>query len=99
MTVYADGEVLIEPNYIDEPNYSWQRSSTAVVPESTRVLGIACKDEGAVFGIVASLDNGIVTDDRWFCSSTDVLGWNLPNFEDSNSDFSKAKNGNGYGDG
>ena len=96
MTVYADGEVLIEPNY---ELYSWRSSNTAVVPVTTKVLGIACKDKYGAFGIVASLDNGIVTDESWFCSSTFVSGWNLPGFQDSNSDFSNAKNGNAYKDG
>ena len=92
LTVYADGDVLIE-------NSIWEISKEAVIPIDTVVLGIKCKDLGGLFGIVASLSNGLITDDSWFCSSTEVPGWNLPGFNDTNSLFSPAKAGNGYTNG
>ena len=93
LTVYADGDVVIVENSF------WENAEEAVVPIDTVVLGIKCKDNGGLFGIVASLSNGIITDDSWSCSSTFVTGWNLPDFDDKKSPFSPAKAGNSFTNG
>ena len=63
------------------------------------MIGIACWDyhntHGA-YGIVASTDNGLVTDDSWLCSSKLVKGWNKPGFKDTNGDFSTPSVGTMY---
>jgi len=93
MTVYVDGSVLIEPVY---DLYSWRTPNTATIPFGTKVIGIECKDKSFDYGIVASLSNGVVTDENWLCSSKLVTGWNLPGFVDKNADFLPAKDGNSY---
>merc|ERR1719206_223380 len=56
ISVYFDGEKALEGN-------SPFTVYTAAVPAATKVIGIACKDIGGHYGLVASTDNGIVTDD------------------------------------
>merc|ERR1712013_964951 len=71
---------------------------TADVPAATKVIGIACKDNGGGYGIVGSTDDGVVTDDTWVCSSKYVEGWNKPGFQDTNNDFSSPSTGSQYTD-
>lgn len=107
MTVFANGTVVIDQDSAED---SWTRSKTAVLPflpPERRVLGIACQNKNAEYGILAELniildvDNQIkvLTDYNWLCSSKFVTGWNLPGFVDTNSDFSPAKRGNSYRNG
>jgi len=72
---------------------NWGLSHTVDVPFGTEVIGISCQDFGAEYGIVASTDNAIVTDDSWLCSSKLVQDWNMPGFQDTNSDFSSPTEG------
>lgn len=51
----------------------WDGGSTYTIPEGTRVVGIQCTDlEGGnsegQFGIKATFNNGLVTDETWDCS-------------------------------
>ena len=92
ISVYFDGEKALEGN-------SPFTVYTAAVPAATKVIGIACKDIGGHYGLVASTDDGIVTDDTWVCSSKHVEGWNKPGFQDTNNDFSLPSKGIQYTDG
>ena len=51
------------------------------------MIRIECDDNGDEYGIVASTDDGIVTDDSWLCSSERVRGWDELWFADEHKDF------------
>ena len=90
--MYFDGNEALEGENIRD-------AFTLDVPAATKVIGIACHDRGGHYGIVASTDSGIVTDDTWVCSSKYVEGWNKPGFQDTNNDFSLPSKGIQYTDG
>ena len=90
--MYFDGDKALEGE-------NWSNALTVDVPAATKVIWIACYDYGGHYGIVASTDNGIVTDDTWVCSSKHVEGWNKPGFQDTNNDFSLPSKGIQYTDG
>ena len=92
VSVYFDGDKALE-------GHNWSNAFTADVPAATKVIGIACKDNGGGYGIVASTDDGVVTDDTWVCSSKYVEGWNKPGFQDTNNDFSSPSTGSQYSNG
>ena len=73
---------------------NWRVVSTVPIPANTKVIGIACRDLGVEYGIVASTDNGIVTDDdNWLCSNRNIQGWAEERFNDTNNDFSRPEDG------
>ena len=92
ISVYFDGDKALEGD-------DWHNAFTVDVPAATKVIGIACKDIGGHYGLVASTDDGVVTDDTWVCSSKHVEGWNKPGFQDTNNDFSLPSKGIQYTDG
>merc|ERR1719317_644192 len=92
ISVYFDGDKALE-------GHDWSNAFTVDVPAATEIIGIACKDNGGLYGIVASTDDGVVTDDTWVCSSKYVEGWTKPGFQDTNNDFSSPSTGNNYNNG
>jgi hypothetical protein len=78
MNVYFDGEEQPSPLTNDQ----YLNPTTFDVPSGTQVVGISCQDihGQAAAGIVASFSNGLVTDDRWYCSGTPSEGWENPDF-------------------
>ena len=67
MKVYFDG-VQQTPVPASEAN-SWNTASTIDIPSGTSVVGIECENGGGTGGILASFDNGVVTDGTWQCST------------------------------
>lgn len=53
------------------------------IPGYTQVIAIKGYDTGGDKGIIASLDNGMVTDSSWKCTATAETGWNEAWFDDS----------------
>ena len=48
------------------------------------MIGLVCEDEGGNYkGLLASLDNGVVSDASWKCSSSAPSGWSSPGFDDT----------------
>merc|ERR1719317_581626 len=90
LLVFADGEV------IGDNKGDWEKSQSINVPIGTRVLGLMCKDTGGAYGIVASTDTGVFTNERWVCSSENITGWAQPGFKDEDNKFSAAKSGTQY---
>merc|ERR1719317_1561857 len=90
LLVFADGEV------IGDNKGDWGKSHSLNVPIGTRVLGLMCKDTGGAYGIVASTDTGVFTNESWVCSSENITGWTQPGFKDEDNKFSAAKSGTQY---
>ena len=61
--VYADGDFLMTINY----PFS---TSTATLPDNTRLLAVRATNTGGVYGFIIKLSNGFVTDTHWRCSNT-----------------------------
>ena len=68
MKVYFDG-ILQEQ---DDAMADWTKTSELTIPPGTQVLAIECKDLGLQEGILASTNDGLVTNLDWRCS--DSLG-------------------------
>eukprot|EP00918_Siedleckia_nematoides_P001726 GHVU01004102.1.p1 GENE.GHVU01004102.1~~GHVU01004102.1.p1 ORF type:complete len:285 (+),score=9.68 GHVU01004102.1:113-967(+) len=71
VSVYIDGQAtpIVQ-------NYNWQQVSSVQIPGNTKVVAIQCRDKARVkVGIIASLSNGVVTDNSWQCSGTLQAGW------------------------
>ena len=84
MKVYFDGELQEQ----DDAMADWRKTSELTIPAGTRVVAIECEDLGAQEGILASTDDGLVTNSIWQCSDQMVEGWTLPGFVPPPSTFS-----------
>ena len=65
----------------------WNQLSTLSIPESTRSIGVKCRNTGGPYGIAGSVQDAdgndvLVTDDSWKCSNTADAGWEGPDFEE-----------------
>ena len=78
MKVYVDGELYNDANMND-----WQKPSTIALMSDTKVVAIECEDVGSQEGILASTNDGMLTDGSWKCSPEAVDGWTSPEFDDS----------------
>ena len=84
MKVYFDGV----PQPSDPAMANYKQSSELTIPGRTQVLAIECNnDKGGAEGILASIDNGVVTDETWSCSRDPVDGWTRPGFQDTSGSF------------
>ena len=92
MKVYIDGELHEDDNMLD-----WQKTSTIPMSSDTRVMAIECEDVGSQEGILASTNDGVVTDGSWKCSPEAIEGWTNPDFDDSAWGAPKVIGANGIG--
>ena len=88
MEMFADGVSVGKDN-------DWRSPTKYVIPGNTRVISVNGIDKGAAFGILGSFSNGMVTNASWKCDTVKYLGWNSPDFDDSNWPAARevAKNG------
>ena len=86
MKVYFDG--VLQPANPSMQDY--HKSSQLTIPGGTQVLAIECLDTGGEEGILASTEDGGVTDETWSCSRDPVEGWTGPGFQDPGGSFTKA---------
>ena len=93
MKVFIDGFLQAE----DGAMANWMLTSLLTMSPSTEVLAIECLDLGAQEGILASSDNGILTDGSWSCSKVYVEGWTKPGFQDTSGSFMAAQVIGGHG--
>ena len=70
MKVYFDG-ILQEQ---DDAMADWAKTSELTIPAGTQVLAIECKDLGSQEGILASTNDGLVTNLDWRCSYEGLPG-------------------------
>ena len=83
MKIYFDGVLQYEDT---EPNLG--ATTELVIPWGTEVVAIESRSQGEAKGILASLSDGRITDDTWTCSSNEnLVGWEEPQFEGANGDF------------
>ena len=73
--IYADGVFLMT---ISNP-FS---TSTATLPDNTRLLSVNATNVGGNYGFIIKLSNGFVTDTHWRCSNTYNDNWNKLSFND-----------------
>ena len=73
--VYADGDFLMTLR-------SPLSTSTATLPDNTRLLAVRATNTGAGYGFIIKLSNGFVTDTHWRCSNTYNNNWNKLSLND-----------------
>ena len=87
MKVYFDGELQEQ----DDAMGVWEKTSALTIPAGTSVVAIECEDFGGRKGILASTNDGLVTNSGWQCSGQMVEGWTLPGFVPTPDMFSSPK--------
>ena len=78
MEMFADG------NSLGKDNSDWGTATSFDLPGDSRVISVKGSDLGAEFGILGSTNNGLITNETWKCTSVLYLGWNSPDFDDTN---------------
>lgn len=53
-------------------------------PANLQVVAIYVKNSGGTSGLIASFANGIVTDNKWKCTTQAIRNWQTTGFDDSN---------------
>ena len=53
-------------------------------PANLQVVAIYVKNSGGPAGLIASFANGIVTDNKWKCTTQAIRNWHTTGFDDSN---------------
>ena len=73
--IYADGVFLMT---ISSPF----KTSTATLPDNTRLLSVRATNKSGRYGFIIKLSNGFVTDTHWRCSNTYNDNWYKLSFND-----------------
>ena len=87
--IYADGVFL---QTITSP-FS---TSTATLPDNTRLLAVRVENTGGHCGFVFKLSNGFVTDTNWRCNNTEHGNWNKHNYDDNDWQPARSVNWQPY---
>ncbi|XP_068726013.1 uncharacterized protein [Montipora capricornis] len=86
MVIYADGKILTRNSRASfEDVHCSEFLSLAVnftIPKTTKLIAIRAEASKDGAKIIGSFTDGVVTDSQWKCSSNDVSGWFLPQFDD-----------------
>ena len=78
--LYADGfETVIS----DAERQHWAKASTISLPLDTEVVAVDALDHSPPGGIIASMDNGMVSDGSWKCTNKYEDGWKERSFDDN----------------
>lgn len=73
--VYVDG-VRVYPGSNARRLGNWQKTNTFVVPAGSQIFAVeGVADEGQSGGILASMDDGEVSDGSWTASTAYAKGW------------------------
>ena len=88
MALTADDQATIWVNQVlvTKPlnNNIWNKAQNYEFPECLRVIAVAITNNGGPGGLLASFDNGVITDNSWRCSETVPLHqWTSFDFDDS----------------
>ena len=73
--IYVDGVFL---KRIRDPS----TTSTATLPDNTRLLAVRAENRGEANGFIIKLSNGFVTDTHWRCRSTYKDNWYKLSYND-----------------
>ena len=92
MDVYVNGIPITLPS---AETVTYPLTSTFQINPGNRntcsnVLAIRCRDTGIIAGILASADNGLITDSSWRCSDKYEQGWALPGFTENPEHWKQA---------
>ncbi len=68
MELYADGDLIASGS-------NWRVTYSVTLDRQPGVLAVACKDVGAVGGILLAASSGLRTDASWRCSNAASEGW------------------------
>ena len=63
-------------------------------PANLEVVAIYVKNSGGPAGLIASFANGIVTDNKWKCTTQAIRNWHTTGFDDSNWPAATIHGGN-----
>ena len=63
-------------------------------PENLQVVAIYVKSSGGPSGLMASFANGIVTDNKWKCTTQAIRDWQTTGFDDCNWPAATIHGGN-----
>ena len=85
MVIYADGKRAIKNEIVrfGEVDCSDNLPINFTIPQESKVVAIMAQANEGTAKIIGSFADGVVTDSKWKCSSRNVLGWTLPQFNDS----------------
>lgn len=86
--VYANGR------YLGRDNGRWDVPVSFYFPENLQVVAIYVKNSGGAAGLIASFANGIVTDNKWKCTTQAIRNWHITGFDDSNWPAATIHGGN-----
>ena len=80
MTLWVDGELTVLAG-----QGAWNKVSTLTIPESTRAIGVKCRNKSGPYGIMGSIQDEdgssvVVTDDSWRCRNRAQPGWERADF-------------------
>lgn len=67
----------------DAENGVWNNVITVTIPGDAQVFAVKAENAETNDGIIASLDNGVITNSSWKCTGTPETGWNKVGFDDS----------------
>ncbi|XP_078353361.1 uncharacterized protein LOC144638092 isoform X2 [Oculina patagonica] len=76
--VYANGK------YLGNDNGRWDVPVSFYFPADLQVVAIYVKNCGGPTGLIGSFANGIVTDNKWKCTTQAIRNWHTTGFDDSN---------------
>jgi len=86
--VYANGR------YLGRDNGRWNVPLSFYFPENLQVVAIFVRNTGGPGRLIASFANGIVTDNKWKCTTRAITNWHTTGFDDSNWPVARIHGGN-----
>ena len=85
MVIYADGKRAIKNEIVPfgEIICSDILPINFTIPRASKVVAIMAQASQGTAKIIGSFSDGVVTDSKWKCSSKNMMGWTLSQFNDS----------------
>ncbi|XP_044173731.1 uncharacterized protein LOC114952938 [Acropora millepora] len=85
MVIYADGKRAIKNEIVPfgEITCSDILPINFTIPRASKVVAIMAQASQGTAKIIGSFADGVVTDSKWKCSSKNMMGWTLSQFNDS----------------
>lgn len=74
--IYVDGKLI--GNTTD-----WSEVWKKDISDDAKIIAVECENTVGLGGLIASISNGLTTDNTWKCSGGSVPGWYDVDFDDS----------------